>query len=136
MSQKELEKKMSMVCEASGLVRQIAAPATGKAALLRAYRKIGTWTYNRVKDVYYADSRVRISGDEIDKLRRTARREMASNDTSITELRDQLAIVVRHLQRIDPTFHHPLGEALSHEAHSDRGEEDTAGGTDRTRRAY
>jgi hypothetical protein len=63
----------SVLCEASGLVRQIAAPATGKAALFRAYRKIGTWTYNRVKDVYYADRRIRISADEIDGLRAIAR---------------------------------------------------------------
>jgi hypothetical protein len=76
----------SVLCEASGLVRQIAAPATGKAALLRAYRKIGTWTYNRVKDVYYADRRIRISADEIDGLRAIAlgKTEAISN-SSITE---------------------------------------------------
>ena len=121
---------MSMLCEASGLVRQIAAPATGKAALLRAYRKLG-WTYNRVKDVYYGDHRVRISGEEIDTLRVTARREMASNDTpSIRELRAQLAVVVRHLQRSDPTFHHPLVEAICGETHHSSGEEITASRAD------
>lgn len=130
MSENHAEKKMSMVCEASGLVRKIAYPATGKAALLRAYRKLGTWTYNRVKDVYYGDSRVRISGEEIDKLRVTARRETASNEPSILELRDQLAVVVAHLRRIDPTFHHPSFEAPCGVAHSDGGGEDTSSGTD------
>ena len=128
MSENTAEKKMTMVCEASGLVRRIAAPATGKAALLRAYRKLGTWTYNRVKDVYYGDSRVRISGDEIDKLRRTARRETASSDPRINELRDQLAVVVRHLQRIDPSFNHPSFEALGGAPHPVGGSEDMASG--------
>jgi hypothetical protein len=129
MSENTSEKKMSMVCEASGLVRQIAAPATGKAALLRAYRRLGsTWTYNRVKDVYYADERIRISGEEIDKLRVTARKEVILDDPSIKELRDQLAVVVRHLRAIDPTFCDPLVEALGRSPHPDGGEEDTTSG--------
>ena len=128
MSENQSEKKMSMLCEASDLVRQIAAPATGKAELLRAYRRLGTWTYNRVKDVYYADNGVRISGEEIDKLRMTARKEVASNEPSIMELRDQLAVVVRHLQRIDPTFRDPLADTFSGVSRSDVGEKDTASG--------
>ena len=127
MSENQSEKKMSMLCEASGLVRQIAAPATGKAALLRAYRRLGTWTYNRVKDVYYADSGVRISGEEIDKLRMTARKEVASNEPSIMELRAQLAAVVKHLQRIDPSFGDPVVEERGRTSHSGSGEENTAG---------
>lgn len=114
---------MSVLCEASDLVRQIAAPATGKAALVRAYRRLGTWTYNRVRDVYYADKRIRISGEEIDRLRMTARKEMVSSDPSIMELRDQLAVVVRHLQRIDPSFHHPAFETLSGVEYPDGGQD-------------
>lgn len=121
---------MSMVCEASTLVREIAAPATGKAALLRAYRRIGTWTYNRVKDVYYGDGRIRISGEEIDKLRVVAGRERASSDPSIMELRAQLAAVVRHLQIIDPTFRNPMVEEVSRLSHSNVAEENTPGGSD------
>ena len=119
MSEKKSERKMSVLCEASGLVRQIAAPATGKAALLLASRRLGTWTYNRVKDVYYADKRVKISGEEIDGLRAMTRKETVSSDPSITELRDQLAVVVRHLQRIDPTFRDPMSEALSRAARTE-----------------
>ena len=129
MSENTSEKKMSMLCEASGLVRQIAAPATGKAALLRAYRRLGTWTYNRVKDVYYADNGVRISGEEIDELRAmTARKGTASSDPSIEELRLQLAVVVRHLKLIDPTFCDPLAETLCGASRSDGGEANTPGG--------
>ncbi len=131
MSEKKSETKMSMLCEASGLVRRIAYPATGKAALLRAYRRLGTWTYNRVKDVYYGDERVRISGEEIDKLRAVAGIEVASsNDPSIKDLRDQLSAVVRHLQRIDPTFRDPSLQAISGAAHSDGGKANPPGGTD------
>ncbi len=127
MGENPSDKKMSMAWEASRLVRRIAEPATGKAALLRAYRRLGTWTYNRVKDVYYGDERVRISGEEIDKLRAIARLETASNDPSIKDLRDQLAAVVRHLKLLDPTFCDPLVEEVIRPAHSDSGEETTSG---------
>ena len=130
MSENTSEKKMSVLCEASGLVRQIAAPATGKAALLRAYRRLGTWTYNRVKDVYYADNGVRISGEEIDKLRAMVRKEAASSDPSIAKLRSQLAVVVRHLKLIDPTFCDPLVEAIGGASRSDGGEANTPSGAD------
>lgn len=123
-------KSMSMRCEASSLVRQIAAPATGKAALLRASRKLGSWTYNRVKDVYYADRRIKISGEEIDGLRALSRAkttEEAAHEPSITELREQLALVVQHLQRIDPTFRHPALKALGRAARPVSGKEDSPG---------
>lgn len=127
MPENHSEEKMNALCEASGLVRQIAAPATGKAALLRAYRKLGSWTYNRVKDVYYADGRIKISADEIDELRAIAglHGDSASttNDPTITELRGQLAVVARHLRALDPTFTHPWAEALGVEAHLARGQE-------------
>ena len=129
MSENQSEKKMSMLCEASGLVRQIAAPATGKAALLRAYRRLGTWTFNRVKDVYYADSGVRISGEEIDKLRRTARKEVASNEPSIADLRDQLAVVVRYLLTASiRDFGDPVVEERGRTSHSGSGEEENTAG--------
>jgi hypothetical protein len=127
MRENQLDGKMSVLCEASGLVRKIAAPATGKAALLRVYRRLGTWTYSRVKDVYYADRRVRISADEIDELRAIAGSEKeASNERSLPELRVQLAIVARHLRKLDPSFAYPWAEALGSLAHSDGGEASSA----------
>lgn len=126
-------KFMSVLCEASFLVRQIAAPESGKSALLLAYRKLGSWTYNRVKDVYYADCRVRISGEEIDHLRAVARARKAegkASDPSIVELREQLALVAAHLHRIDPSFHHPSIEALRLASHTGGGTENRSGGTD------
>ena len=126
-------KVMNALCEASVLVRQIAAPETGKAALLRAYRRLGTWTYNRVKDVYYADPRVNISADEIDKLRavsRVKRIEEKTNDPTICEMREQLALMAKHLQRIDPSFHYSPIETLCGPAHPSGRKEDLPGRTD------
>jgi hypothetical protein len=122
MPENQLDGKMSVLCEASGLVRQIAAPATGKAALLRVYRRLGTWTYSRVKDVYYADRRVRISADEIDALRAIASERKVASEPSLHELSTQLAIVARHLRTLDPSFACPWAEALGSVAHSDGGE--------------
>jgi hypothetical protein len=124
MPENQLDGKMSVLCEASGLVREIAAPATGKVALLRVYRRLGTWTYSRVKDVYYADRRVRISADEIDELRATAKRKTESTcDPTLAELRAQLAIVARHLRALDPTFAYPWAETLGPPTHLACGEE-------------
>ena len=126
-------KIMNTLCEASVLVRQIGAPETGEAALLRVTRRLKTWTYNRVKDVYYADTRVRISGDEIDYLRAVARdkkNEELSSESSIVELRKQLKIVATHLSRIDPTFHYPEIEGFGGSSHTDGRKEDLPGGTD------
>lgn len=121
-------KIMSVLCEASGLVREIAAPATGKAALLKVYRRLRTWSYSRVKDIYYADRRCRISAEEMDELREIAGNVgIASCEPSLAELRDQLAVVVRHLRAIDPTFAYPWAEIIGDAAHLDRGE---AGSTD------
>ena len=131
MSEKQSEVKfMSALCEASFLVRQIAAPETGKRALLKAHMKL-RWTYSRVKDVYYADRRIRITAEEIDKLRETARTtKEESYDPPITELRTQLALVIAHLQHIDPSFHLPSIEALSGSAYPAGGKADNPSGTD------
>ena len=124
---------MNALREASVLVRQIASPKTGKAAILRATRKLKTWTYNRVKDVYYADPRIRISGDEIDYLRAIAlakKNEEYSNEHSIAELRKQLQIMAAHLSRIDPTFDYSSVEGFGGAPHPDGREENLPGGTD------
>ena len=126
-------KVMSALREASVLVRQIAFPETGKAALVRVTRRLKTWTYNRVKDVYYADPRIRISGDEIDYLRAIAfakKNEEYSSEPSIFELSERLKIVSAHLSRIDPTFHYPEVEELGGAPHPAGGEKDLPGRTD------
>ena len=78
----ERKKKMSSVCEASSLIKQIAEPRpvgdTVKAAIGRSLRRLplkGSWTWNRVKDIWYADHRVSVSADEMNDLRKAARIE-------------------------------------------------------------
>ena len=73
----ERRKKMSSVCEASTLIKQIAEPRpvgdTVKAAIGRSLRRLplkGSWTWNRVKDIWYADHRVSVSADEMNALLR------------------------------------------------------------------
>src|SRR5215470_18089442 len=69
--------KMSSTAEASSLVRQLALPAPAadstKAAISRAHRVLKTWTWNRVRDVWHADPRIRVSADELDQLRNLVR---------------------------------------------------------------
>src|SRR5262249_39750030 len=64
---------MSSTAEASSLVRRLALPApagdTTKAAISRAHRVLKTWTWNRVRDVWHADPRIRASAEELDQLR-------------------------------------------------------------------
>jgi hypothetical protein len=64
---------MISTAEASSLVRRLASPApvgdTTKAAISRAHRTLKTWTWNRVRDVWHADPRIRVSADELDQLR-------------------------------------------------------------------
>jgi hypothetical protein len=59
------------------LVRQLALPApagdTTKAAIFRVHRILNTWTWNRVRDVWHADPRIRVSADELDQLRKLVR---------------------------------------------------------------
>jgi hypothetical protein len=63
--------------EASFLVRQLALPApagdTTKAAIFRAHRVLNTWTWNRVRDVWHADPRIKVSADELNQLRELVR---------------------------------------------------------------
>jgi len=123
-------KFMNVLCEASFLVRQIAAPETGKRALLKAHVKLRPWSYSRVKDIYYADRRVRVTAEEIDTLREIANApKEESHDPSIRELRQQLQVVVAYLKRIDPSFHHPSIEALCEASYPNGGKTNNPGRT-------
>jgi hypothetical protein len=70
------------------LVRQLALPApagdTTKAAIFRAHRVLNTWTWNRVRDVWHADPRIKVSADELNQLRKLAR---ARNDSGASAAR-------------------------------------------------
>jgi hypothetical protein len=68
---------VSTAAEAAFLIRRVAEPRpvgdSAKAALVRVSRRLSSWSFNRVKDVWYGDQRIRISADELRELRRAAR---------------------------------------------------------------
>lgn len=100
---------MNALAEASFLVRKIAEPAppgdSVKAAILRAYRRIGSWTHNRVRDVWYGDNRISVSGDELIQLRAVARQDAeTSRDNELAELRERLAALEAYMRQTDNEF--------------------------------
>lgn len=102
---------MSVLVEARDLVREIAKPRpvgdTTKAAVRRAWRRLETWTFNRVRDVWNADPRIRVRGDELDELRRiaAARRKETHQKAAadeLSELRARIARLERLLEQNPP----------------------------------
>lgn len=134
MSENQSEKlKMHSLSEASSLVRQIGGEGSAKAVIRRAHTRLRTWTHNRVKDIYYAERRVRVWGDEIEALRTTARakkQEEAANDPTINELRAAFAVLAARLQKIDPEFSDPKVEAICRAASQGFDAPDGFGGTE------
>ncbi len=58
------------LAEAHLLVQQVAGDSGSvKERLLRASRALPTFSFNRVRDLFYADPRARVGGDELDYLR-------------------------------------------------------------------
>lgn len=79
--------EMSALVEASSLVRSLAEPCPAgdsvKAAIRRSARKLHGWRVSRVKDLWYADPRVSVRGDELNELRaadRAKKREQEAKD--------------------------------------------------------
>ena len=127
MSRKLSETKMSSLVEAQSLIREIGGPGRTKAALFRASMRLRTWTHNRIRDVYNADRRIKISADELRELQAAARAnkiEDAKGDPSILELRAQIAAIADRLQRLDPEFHSSQIEALGAAAHREGDSQD------------
>ncbi len=134
MSEKYTEgvKFMNALAEASFLVRKIAEPAPAgdsvKGAILRAYRRLGTWTHNRVRDVWYGDHRISVSGDELNQLRALARQQTESaRDTELEEMRAWMATLQSRLERLDSEFFVREIEGLSASASSAGGRENEPG---------
>jgi hypothetical protein len=122
MSLKSSEDGVRTRVEAQSLLREIVAPATGKAAWRVAQRKL-RWSYNRVRDVYYADPRIKISGAEIDQLR-LAKSQRQTEGPTIFELQAQLGILAERLARLDPGFHIESLQAVRRAPSADGGSED------------
>lgn len=110
MSANSVETELNARVEAQSLIRSLAEPCPAgdsvKAAIVRAWRKLPNWTFNRVIDVWKADPRIAIKADEIDQLRSVARkREEKAASHELTELRERLARLERLLVSSDEDFH-------------------------------
>jgi hypothetical protein len=95
-------RRMSALCEARDLIRQIAEPCPAgdktKAALRRVHHILHkTWSFNRVRDVWNADPRIRVRGDELDELRKVAaaRRKETHQKAAADELSELRARIDR-----------------------------------------
>lgn len=131
MSEKSSEGRVSSIVEASFLVRRIALPAqigdTIKRQIDRASRRIPFWSASRVKDVWYADPRIRIGADELADLRDIARDEAAAREArnEFRQLQDRIARIEAALGVSDPEFHSDAIDALRQ---SSGGEDRSVGG--------
>lgn len=101
---------MSALVEASSLVRRLAEPRppgdSVRAAILRSARRLRGLSPSRVKDIWYEDDRVCVSGDELNELRRAAQHEQeAKASAEYVELLGRIAVLTARLDSIDPDFH-------------------------------
>lgn len=103
---------MSALIEAGGIVRKLAEPRpvgdSVKAAIRRSARRLRGWSISRVKDVWYGDKRICISGDELNELRRAARQqEEAKARDEYAELVERLAALTAGVGAIGAHSHRP-----------------------------
>lgn len=95
----------TMTMEASRLIRDIAPPAEGhnvKSRIAKAARRLA-WTFNRAKDVWFADGRISVRAHEMDQLRRLK----AEADTKARRHADRveaarLEALADRIERSDP----------------------------------
>lgn len=93
-------KRMSSTAEAQSIARGAFAEGVNwKHAVnsLAARLAKSNWTWNRCKDVWFADKRISISADEMDQLRRAAKQQAEEREAS-DELR-QLRARIERLER-------------------------------------
>lgn len=105
MSDKSSEKdRVSKSIEAHNLLLEVAGPqASVKQVLLAAHRKLAKhdWSFNRVRDVYHKDPRIRIRADELAQLRllADAKQQTAGHD-ELQKIRARVARLEQELLRI------------------------------------
>jgi hypothetical protein len=93
--------------EAALLIRQLALPAPAgdstKAAIYRVHRILNTWTWNRVRDVWHADPRIRVSADELNQLRELVRDRKVGGSAAWDDglgFRERIAAVEAELREL------------------------------------
>ena len=117
-----LERVMSASLEAQSLVRRIAEPCPAgdsvKAAIGRAARRLRL-NYARARAFWYADDRIKVTGDELNQLRAVAKQHTAGADTH--DLMARLEYIEERLRQIDPDFHGPQLDTLRRAVRALRG---------------
>ena len=110
----EKESKLTALLEASGLLRNMAAPERGKRALLVLSRKL-PWSYRHIKAVWYCEERTTVCADQMKQLRRAAKLAQEEQEATdeIAQLRARLARLEGLLLATDAEFHRPTIEAIS-----------------------
>lgn len=87
--------RQTTVTEASLLLREIAgsraAGETIKGVLRRLHRKLVDWSPGRIRDVWYADVRVRLRAEEVEQLRALVQPRDVGTDDELIELRTRIA---------------------------------------------
>lgn len=112
-SDKSSELKMNALAEAHSIVLDAAGRhGTVKERLRRASVSFAELTFNRVRDLFYAEERCRVSAEELDYLRRekAAMRERAARN----EYHDLVARVAKleAILALDEDFYRPAPDAL------------------------
>ncbi len=112
MLEKESNVTVALV-EASEILRDMAAPHSGKRALQIISRKL-PWSYRHIKAVWYREDCTVVDADEMQQLRRAARlaKEEQEASNEILELRARLARLESLLISADSEFHRETIEAL------------------------
>ena len=74
---------------AQELIRKVASPRepgeSVKASIGKAARRL-KWSWNRAKDVWYGDARIKISADELAELRAKAHQKEAASDDIVARI--------------------------------------------------
>ena len=92
--------------EAARLIRILAEPRpvgdSTKTAMARAWRRLPNWSWNRAKDVWKADSRIRIRAEELEQLRQlTANEQSKDEDDGVDAASLQLAKLRGRISRLE-----------------------------------
>lgn len=91
---------VALLREASRLLRRLARPSVPgesvKASQRRVHRRLKTWSFNRVRDVWRPDPRIRLRAQEIEQLR-TAAMNQGADDAAKADLR----ALQRRIERLE-----------------------------------
>lgn len=116
-------KKMCALAEAQNMVRLMAEPRpagsdSAKAAIGRASRRLG-WSFNRVRDIWYGDTRISVRAEEMDQLRAALgeQRRRAEEKAASDELRELRARIDRLERLLAASYAHESGEARNPSRH-------------------